>query len=91
MSSKEREKYRLKITPRFDKCFLKLPKQVRSRIARKIDELKMNPHAYKKLHGKFEGLFSMRIGDYRVIYIINEKEREVILLSATHRRKAYEI
>ena len=63
---------------------MKLPKQARSRIARKIDELKMNPHAYKKL-------FSMRIGDYRVIYIINEKEREAILLSATHRRKAYEI
>ena len=52
MSSKEREKYRLKLTPRFDKCFLKLPKQARVRIARKIDELKMNSYTYKKLHGK---------------------------------------
>jgi len=90
MSLERREKYRLELTPRFDKELHKLPRQVMSRIGENIEELKVNPHSFKRLHGELEGLYSMRVGDYRVTYIVNEDKRRVILLSAAHRRKVYE-
>lgn len=90
MSLERREKYRLELTPRFDKELHKLPKQVRSRIAENIEELKANPHSFK-IYGELEGLYSMRVGDYRVIYIVDEDKGRVVLLSAAHRRKVYEV
>jgi len=44
MSSERREKYRIELTPRFDKELMKLPKSARAHIAEKIEELKTNPH-----------------------------------------------
>jgi len=90
MSLERREKYRLELTPRFDKDLHKLPRQVMSRIAENIEELKVNPHSFRRLHGELEGLYSMRVGDYRVIYMVDEDKGRVILLSAAHRRKVYE-
>jgi len=90
MSLERREKYRLELTSRFDKELHKLPRQVMSRIAENIEELKVNPHSFKRLHGELEGLYSMRVGDYRVIYIVDEDKGRVILLSAAHRRRVYE-
>jgi len=49
MSLERREKYRLELTPRFDKELHKLPKHVMSRIAENIEELKVNPHSFKRL------------------------------------------
>jgi len=57
MSLERREKYRLELTPRFDKELHKLPKQVMSRIAENIEELKVNPYSFKRLHGELEGLY----------------------------------
>jgi mRNA interferase RelE/StbE len=89
MSSKRRVKYRIKLTPRFNKGLMKLPKSARARIAEKIEELKANPHSFKKLHGELEGLYSMRIGDYRAIYAIDENRETILLLSVAHRKKIY--
>jgi len=72
MSLERREKYRLELTPRFDKELHKLPRQIMSRIAENIEELKVNLRSFKRLHGELQGLYSMRVGDYRVIYIVDE-------------------
>lgn len=37
-----------------------------------------------------EGLYSMRVGDYRIIFTIDEDKGRVVLLSVAHRRKAYD-
>jgi len=91
MSLERKEKYRLELTPRFDKELRKLTRQIKSRIAENIEELKVNPHSFKRLHGELKGMYSMRVGDYRVIYIVDEDKRRVVLLSAAHRRKVYEV
>jgi mRNA interferase RelE/StbE len=41
------------------------------------------------LHGKFEGLFRARRGDYRVRYRIDDEAGAVIVLDVSHRRDAY--
>lgn len=46
-----------------------------------------NPSAGTALSGEFEGLFRIRVGDYRVIYTV--VNGDVIVLRIGHRSKAY--
>jgi mRNA interferase RelE/StbE len=49
-----------------------------------------NPHRVgKQLRGELAGIHSARRGTYRVLYRINEVEREVVALRIDHRRDAY--
>jgi len=51
----------------------KLEKKIRNRIFHKINSTKENPfHYFERLTGRNE--FKLRIGDYRVIADINEKQ-----------------
>jgi mRNA interferase RelE/StbE len=50
-------------------------------------KLKNNPHAGKALKGKFKGLLRIRIGDYRIIYAIIQKE--VLILRIADRKQSY--
>jgi len=43
----------------------------------------------KPLRGELSGKWSLRVGNYRVIYTINEKEKAVILYGVGHRKKIY--
>jgi mRNA-degrading endonuclease RelE of RelBE toxin-antitoxin system len=43
----------------------------------------------KTLRGNFAGKHSIRSGNFRVIYIIDEAEKIVLLYDAGHRKKAY--
>jgi mRNA interferase RelE/StbE len=76
---------------RFTPCFLKevkpLDKEVQVRILREINVLITNPYAGKPLHGELKGLYSLRIGDYRVLYQI--KGTVISLLVAGHRKRIY--
>ena len=47
------------------------------------------PRGSRKLHGE-ENLWRIRIGDYRVIYAIYDKEQIVDIIAVRHRSKAYE-
>ncbi len=49
-----------------------------------------NPHRVgKPLRGDLAGIYSARRGTYRVLYRINEVEREVVVLRIDHRRDVY--
>ncbi|MBA7495490.1 hypothetical protein ES702_06077 [subsurface metagenome] len=54
-----------------------------------IRNLKINPHLGKPLRGELSSKWSLRVGDYRIIYIIDEQEKTVTLYNAKHRRVAY--
>ena len=43
----------------------------------------------KPLRGELAGRWSLRIGDYRVIYVIDENQKIVILYSVKHRKVIY--
>ena len=57
----------------------------RPNAARSVD----GPYKGKALKGELSGLFSLRVGDYRVIYWINEKEGIVWLIDVGHRKRVY--
>jgi mRNA-degrading endonuclease RelE of RelBE toxin-antitoxin system len=43
----------------------------------------------KRLRGDLAGIHSARRGSYRVLYRINEAQREVVVLRIDHRRNVY--
>lgn len=66
----------------------KINSSVRQRILRQIEAtLASDPRSGDPLHGEFEGLFKLRVGDYRVIYAIAGSD--VLVLRIRHRGKAY--
>lgn len=67
----------------------KLPFKMRELILDKIKLLAKNPFPSnsKKLINR-EG-WRIRVGDYRILYALNNKNKELTILSVTHRREAY--
>ena len=82
--------YRLETTRRFEKDFRKLASNLKHRIDKQIRTLETQPYSGKRLRGEFEGSYSLRLGDYRIIYWIDDAAKKVILLTVAHRRTVYE-
>jgi len=64
----------------------------RKRIVRDIEKkLKIAPLDFgKPLQYQLKNLYSLRVGDYRVIYHIDQKEAVVIILKIGHRKEVYD-
>lgn len=85
--------YKIKFASlRIKKQLDKLPFGVFKRIDKIITTLIQNPFpsGTVKLKG-FENFYRVRIGDYRIIYNINHKAQEIILIRVAHRKDAYKI
>ena len=68
----------------------KLSNAVYEPIRKKIEALVSNPkpHGCKKLKG-VEGLYRIRVGDYRVIYEIRSGQLVILVVRVAHRKDAY--
>ena len=84
-----RARYSLAVTKRFKNSFEKLPRDVQERVYGKLVSLLENPYSGMRLRGELSGLYRLRVGDYRVIYAIDEEKRLVVLLDVGHRRRIY--
>jgi mRNA interferase RelE/StbE len=83
--------YRIALTSSAEKEISRLPSQVVARIFPKIESLavKPRPHGCKKLRGG-QDEWRIRVGDYRVIYTIDDSTRQIDVTRVAHRREAYE-
>ncbi len=70
-------------------AFEKLEAQVQKRIRNKIAELRQFPEERGK-HLKSSNFWRIRIGDYRVIYEIDNKEQKVVVLFIGRRKNVYD-
>jgi mRNA interferase RelE/StbE len=67
----------------------KLPKHSQERIFKKIQTTKENPHRFfERLTERAE--YKLRVGDYRVIAEIHDKETVILVLHIGHRRNIYD-
>lgn len=66
-----------------------LPKAVQERIVSHLTELKgdTRPVGMKKSHGR-EG-YGIRVGNYRVLYTIDDSAKRIEVVSIAHRREVY--
>ncbi|BAY90721.1 MULTISPECIES: type II toxin-antitoxin system RelE family toxin [unclassified Tolypothrix] len=63
------------------------------KVVRCFEQLEQNPRFHpniKPLKGDLAGYYRYRIGDYRVIYQVNDETNEVIVNNIAHRRDVYE-
>ena len=82
-------RYDLKVTRAFEKSLRLLSKTHRVRIDEAITNLEDDPHLGKPLKGPLSGRWSLRVGDYRVIYIVDDVGISITLLDVQHRRSVY--
>lgn len=67
-----------------------LPKEVSSRAQLIIEKnLAQDPYQGKPLKGVYRGLWKYRVGDYRIIYKIEQTKLVVFVLRIRHRREVY--
>jgi len=68
-----------------------LPKTIKSRVRRAIEErLTLDPVAFgKPLRYGLKGSRRLRIGDYRIIFIIEEDPKTVLITKIGHRKEIY--
>ena len=83
-------RYRIEWRPRARKAFLALDKPVRRRIGEAVDGLAADPRpAAAKMITGAHGVLRIRVGDYKVVYTIDEGELIVLVLDAGHRSEIY--
>lgn len=85
--------YEVRTTPRFDKEFKKLDNYTRRMIISWIDKNLTgceNPRQHgKALTANRSGQWRYRIGDYRLICIIEENKLVILALTIGHRKDVY--
>lgn len=77
------------LTKQAEKELIRLPKGEQRKAVKKLELLERNPLVGKKLAGKLEIYRSLRFWPYRIIYHIDEKNREIWVDHIIHRQGAY--
>jgi mRNA interferase RelE/StbE len=83
-------KYAVRMDSRTRKALDRLPDDMHGRVVRKLKALEDNPRppGVEKLTGP-EDLYRVRVGDWRVVYAIRDRELVVIVIRIGHRREVY--
>ena len=82
--------YSILLRPAAVRDLKSLPSGVRTRIEKAIVRLADEPRTSgtRKLVS-FENEWRLRVGDYRVLYLINDPEQRIMIARVAHRREAY--
>ena len=82
-------KYRILLKRSAEKELERLDDSIHDRIAKAILSLSSNPRPppIKKLQQ--QELYRLRIGEYRVLFVIDDRSKIVDIVSIAHRREAY--
>ena len=81
--------YQVEITNKARKQFDVLPSTVRPRVSEAINGLADNPRPNHCIKLARELGYRVSVGDYRVLYVINDKAKIVTVYKVKHRRDAY--
>ena len=84
--------YTIEISTSAAKAVDKLQKANRLRIVGAIELLSVDPRppGAKMLRGGEQGRWRVRVGDYRIVYAIEDDRLLVLVLRVAHRREAYD-
>ncbi|MGD0204650.1 MAG: type II toxin-antitoxin system RelE/ParE family toxin [Candidatus Bathyarchaeia archaeon] len=82
--------YKLIFMRSFTKQFDKLPKTAKEQVLKGLEKAASDPYAGTKLQGKLAGLWRWRMGKYRAIYTIDEKESNLVFVDVGLRKSIYE-
>ena len=79
------------LTTKADKQLKRLPEKTHQFLITRIEQLAEEhfPIGIKKLQSR-DG-WRLRVGDYRILYTINFKKKEIIILSVAHQKEIYRL
>ena len=88
--SEPSKRYNITIKPSARKELRKFPPEIKTRIHISIIALSDDPYkrGIRKLV-QYNDIFRMRVGDYRILFRIDEKEHSITVLEVTNRKDAY--
>ena len=75
------------LTKIFIKRYGDLPKGYQEKVKRLVESLPIFPTTGKKLSGNLSGHYSLRIGSYRILYMI--KNEAIFVETVNHRKEVY--
>jgi mRNA interferase RelE/StbE len=67
----------------------RLPTKIRDRIIKQIISLKNNPRPFGLHELQSREGFRIRVSDYRILYIIDDKAKQIDIISVAHRKEIY--
>ncbi|MEM2785179.1 MAG: type II toxin-antitoxin system RelE/ParE family toxin [Candidatus Nitrosotenuis sp.] len=80
--------YNIFLTESAKKQLAKLDRQAAKRIAKKLHEVSTDPFLFvSRLVG--QDLYKLRVGDYRVLMVIQQDKLIIIVVEVRHRRNVY--
>lgn len=84
--------YRIELKPSCEKQLYRLPKNIQTQIRKALDKLQIEPrnHSVKKLSG-LASAYRMRVGDYRIVFTIEDNILFILVIRIGHRKDIYEL
>jgi mRNA interferase RelE/StbE len=67
----------------------KLPPHITKRAKEAVCSIAHNPTLGKPLKESLKGQFSLRIGDYRIVYLLKHSTQRIFIIYIRHRKDAY--
>ncbi|BFU91966.1 MAG: cytotoxic translational repressor of toxin-antitoxin stability system [Nitrospira sp.] len=82
--------YQIEFSRQADRQFRTLSSQIQQRLKSRIDSLAATPrpHGSEKLSGA-DQLYRIRVGDYRIVYAVEDDRLLVLVVKVGHRREVY--
>ncbi len=82
-------KYAIYFKPSAEKELLKMDPEISRRVEEKIDLLENNPYLSGFTRLKGEPTFRIRVGDFRIVYAIDESNKTITIFRIRHRSEVY--
>lgn len=84
------EPYQINFQPSVEKDLRKLSSENCDRLLARIEELANEPLPVQSLKLKgTEGLYRIRVGDYRIVYEVDLLTKSILIHYVRHRREVY--
>ncbi len=82
--------YSLQFSNHWEKSYKKLDNTTRNSTEEALPKIMENPYMGKPLTGNLKGLWSFRIGKYRILYEINENGKTILIEAIGLRKNIYD-
>ena len=82
--------YKLIVSPHAQKELKKIKKIYERAISAALEDIREDPYISKPLIEELIGKYTYKVGVYRIIYKINNKDKIVNILTAGHRARVYQ-
>ena len=85
--------YRVLLSLEAEKVYRKANNVLAKKLARCLKRLEESPRFHpnvKALKGNYAGYYRYRVGDYRVVYSIDDRAKIVNIIVIAHRSRVYE-